>query len=693
MKPTKPILVHETPTRLRFRWNRLLDPSLDPEHLEAWLTNLPGVDKARVNPQGRSFVVFYDGTPEHKKHLLDAFSSLPAGVFGRRTQAEPRRRLIDAFVNGHTAMLLPFLPPEAQAVIGTAMGLPHIARGIDTLVNEGLKVRVLDMTTIGASLLRTDFTTAASISAMVVLGEYLKTMSDDKSNALLKRLIADPVDRIWVERDGEEVGVGFTEVHTGDTVLCSNGELVAVDGEIIHGKALVDKSSITGESAPRLMTVGDEISSGEVIVEGKVKIKALRTGPETNMARITDLMTRVLSEESGAEIKSSRLADTLTPITLGLGTALYAATRDLERALSVLTIDFACAVKFPAPVVIKTSMHTGAKQGVVIKTGRGLEALGEVDTVVFDKTGTLTCGELSVTDLLLAETKSEEVLLKNAAAVEDRYGHPIGRAILHETQQRGLKAHKAQELDLSIAHGVSGMVRGQKVRVGSRHFIHDDCGIDCSSVSKRVDELRAQGKSLVYVARNGKLLGVAALKDTVRPEAEAVVRALRSCGIKKIVMLTGDHEDTAKTFTAQFPHLDEVHAELTPEDKAAMVKALQAEGNKVAVVGDGVNDAPAFTAADVGICMSRATGLARDSAQIVLTEDSLHGLATAHTLARRVNRILQNCFNAGVGVNVGLLLAATAGYLRPATAAAIHNANTFAILGAVAYAASRPVSK
>ena len=683
-----PRIVHETATRIRFRWNRLLDPSLQPDYLEAWFANLPGVTDARVNPRGRSLVVGYDGSGEHRAALLDAFSSIPDKSFGALSPSEPRRRPADVLAHGGAALAVPFLPPAAQAVAGTALGLPHVLRGIDTLVNEGLKVRVLDMTTIGASLLRADFTTAATISAMVVLGEYLRTMSDDRSNALLKRLIADPVDRVWVERGGEEIGIAFNEVRTGDVVICATGDMAAVDGEIISGSALVDKSSITGESAPEIMRKGDAVTSGCAVVEGRIKIKTRRAGTETNMARIAAFMTKAMTEQSGAEVKSERLADSLTPLTLGLGAALFAATGDPERALAVLTVDFACAVKYPAPVVIKTSMHAAAKQDVIFKSGRAIEALGEANAVVFDKTGTLTRGELSVTDIIPAEGESEEAFLRAAAAVEDRYGHPIGRAIIREAGKRNISPGRAGNVDLTVAHGVSGTIRGKLVRVGSRHFISDDCGIDCAAMSARAAKLRAEGKSLVYAAADGRLLGVAALQDTIRPEAEDVVNSLRGNGIEKIVLLTGDHAGTADSFAGQFPHVDEIKAELTPEKKASVVKSLRSEGYKVAMVGDGINDAPAFTAADVGICMSRSTGLARDSAQVVLTEDSLRGLADAHAIARRVGRILQNCFNAGVGVNVALLLAAGLGYLRPAAAAALHNANTFAILGAAAWASS-----
>jgi Cu2+-exporting ATPase len=683
-----PRIVHETATRIRFRWNRLLAPSLDPDYLEAWLSNLPGVTEARINPGGRSLVIVYDGSDAHRRGLLQAFSAIPEKIFNTPLPAASRRRPIDVLAHGAAALAVPFLPQAAQAVAGTALGLPHVLRGMDTLVNRGLKVRVLDMATIGLSLLRADFTTAASISAMVVLGEYLRTMSDDRSNALLKRLIADPIDRVWVDRDGEETGVPFNEVETGDVVVCATGDMVPVDGDIVHGSALVDRSSITGESAPEIMRKGDEITSGCAVVEGRIRIKASRTGTETNMARIAEFMTQAMTEQSGAEVKSERLADSLTPLTLGLGAALYAATGDPERALAALTVDFACAVKYPAPVVIKTSMHAGAKQDVIFKSRRAIEALGEANAVVFDKTGTLTRGELSVTDVIPAPGQSEETFLKMAAAVEDRHGHPMGRAIIMEAKKLNLTPGRAKDVDLTVAHGVSGTVRGKLVRVGSRHFISDDCNVDCSALSDRAAKLRAEGKSLVYASVDGRLLGVAALRDTIRPEAEGVVESLRDNGIKKIVLLTGDHAGTADAFADRFPHVDEVRAELTPEEKASVVESLRGEGYRVAMVGDGINDAPAFTAAHVGICMSRSTGLARDSAQVVLAEDSLHGLAHAHAIARRASRILQNCFNEGVLVNAGLLLAASLGYLRPAAAAALHNANTFAVLGAAAWAAS-----
>ncbi|WP_320170490.1 heavy metal translocating P-type ATPase [Maridesulfovibrio sp.] len=684
-----PRVVHETRNRLRIRWKTLLSPELDSDYLAAWISNLPGVRDVRVNPQGRCLIIRYNGTPESRNEILEGLNRIPPQAFSRAEPAVRRRRLIDAAWSSGLAAGLPFMPATIQAPVATAMGMPAVLAGLDTLISDGPKARVLDMTTIGASLLRADYTTAASISSMVVIGECLRQITDDRSNSLLKSLTASPVKEIWVEQDGKEVSIPFEKVQAGDVVLFSSGELIAVDGTITDGEAILDRSSITGESAPVKVSPGDEVVSGSILVEGELRVKAAGTASETSMARITRLMTGALSEQSATERKSSRLADALTPVTLGLGAALYAATGDMERALSVLTIDFACAVKFPAPVVIKTSMYAAAKEGVIFKSGTALESLAEVDAIVFDKTGTLTRGELDVTDIIVCSPRSEDELLNLAAAVENRHGHPVGQGIIREAEKRGLPPLQATDTDLSIAHGVSGVVNGSLVRAGSRHFIADDCGTDCSAVSDRTVRLRSEGKTLVYVSCDGHLEGIVALIDTIRPEAETVLESLKETGIKKIVMLTGDHAGTAAVFKKKLPLVDEIRTDLTPELKSEVVGDLQSEGYRVAVVGDGVNDAPAFTVAGMGICMSRSTGLARESAHVVLDRNSLDGLLTARAVSLRVNGILQNCFNTGVTVNTGLLAAAMAGKLSPALAATLHNLNTFAILGAAAWASSR----
>lgn len=684
-----PRIVHETQRRIRLRWRRLLHPNLAPDYLEAWLENLPGVESVRVNGAAATVVVVYDGRESVRTAVVDSLGHVPEEAFGRRHPARPRRSLADAAVHGGLAGASPFLPPGLGMPLAALMGAPAVLQGLDTLFNQGLKVRVLDMATVGFSLLRRDYVAASSISAMIVVGEYLRRVTEDRYNGLLRGLMAAPVETVRVERDGVESALPYDAVRPGDVVHVDAGELVPVDGAVRDGEAVLDRSSITGEFDPQQVHAGDAVTSGSSVSEGRLAICAEKTGRETVMARIAEFMEQAVAEKSDPERRSDRLADLLAPVTLGMGSAIYAATRDANRALSVLTVDYACAVKLPAPVVIKASMHAAGQRGILVKSGSGLDAFAEADTLVFDKTGTLTTGELTVAEVVPCRELERGELLRLAASVEDRNGHPVGRAIVREAASRDLAPLEVQDCECSIAHGVSGRIAGQRVRVGSRHFIADDCGVDCSELEETATRLRAKGASLVYISRDKTLLGVLALRETVRDEASRTLAALRGHGVKRVVVLTGDHQETASQLAERVPDVDEIRAGLMPEDKAEAVRELQRAGAKVAVIGDGINDAPAFVAADVGICMSRATGLARESAQIVLMHDRLDGLSHLRRIAERSGRVLKSCFATGVGVNTGLLLAASAGLLTPTLAAGIHNLTTFSILGGAALAAGK----
>ncbi len=684
----EPRIVHETACRIRFRWNRLLDPGLEPDYLGAWLGNLPGVDRVRVNPQGRCIVVEYDGRPEHRQKLLAGFGRIPKAAFERKAPAPPKRRLIDLAASGIMAAALPYLPRTLQGVVAGAMALPPILKGIDTLVNEGLKDPVRDLVTISLSMLRADFKTAASMSAMTLVDDYVGHVTDDRSNALLKSLTADPVDHVRVDRDGETRRIDFHDLRKGDVVYCNSGDMIVVDGEVAEGEGAVDAGFMTGDSTPCVVRPGSRVDSGGVVIEGRFKVRAVRTGPETNMARISEYIIKAVNDPPESEMKSERLADSMATITFGLGAALYAVSRDLERALSVIAVDFGSNVKIPAPVVVKASMYAAAKQGVHIKSGAGLENLGEADCVLFDVSGALTRGEMSVTDVVMCSDNDEDAFLRMIVALEEGSDHPIGLGLKRELARRGLESLAATEL-MILAQGVSGNVDGEMVCVGSRRHVMKTYGVECSAVAERAEELRVEGKTLVYAAKGKRLEGVVALKDTIRPEAEGVLAWLRKDGFKKVVAITGDHASTAKAIVGELPHVDELRAECSPEDKARAVQEFAGKGFKVAVVGNGVNDAPAFTAAHVGVCMSRGRGLARESAQVVLGEDNLDGLRIARTYAKRAGRTLQHCFNVGLGMDAGLLSAAGAGLLKPATTAGLQNLTTAVLVGNAARASLR----
>lgn len=744
-KGAAPVLLHRCPGRLRLRWAALRHPELRLEYFEAWLTRRAGLSRVRANPAGACLVAEYDERPGVADDILAALRQLPAEVFRPAASAPPppRRRFIDAAAHLALAAGGSLLPANAGRALALGLGAPVLLRGLSTLASRGLKAPVLDLATVGFALATGDNAAARGISAMVVVGEYLRQATEDRSGALLKSLLAPPVALVRVELAGDdgpvERSLPFAEVRPGALVLVAAGEALPVDGVVERGRALVDKSVISGEAAPEEVAPGDALLAGSVVLDGALALRAVRTGPNCATGRIAALMERSLREKSRPERLSDRLADRLAPLTLALGAGIYAATGELRRALAVLTIDYACAVKLSAPVVVKSSMYAAAKAGVLVKSGSALDALAQADTLVFDKTGTLTTGRMAVMEVLPAggpQALTPDELLLLAASAEERWSHPVARALVAEAALRGLALLPARGTQSATALGVRALVGAGSPRVvlvGGRRYLKEQCGLEagdfCVAGQPGVSPC---GKTLAHVAVDGRLAGVITLRDELRPEAAAVLSALRRGGVRRVLVLTGDNTAAAQALLgglADVPGdllpdvpedssgdlpghvssgpagggmgqlmgglVDEIRAELSPEDKARIVRELRQGGACVAVVGDGVNDAPALLAANVGVCMAgqslAANGLTRDSAGMVLLHEGLWGLAAAHKAARRAQRILRSCFGTGVAVNSALLLAAGAGRLSPLAAAAIHNGATFAIMSGAALAAGAPL--
>ena len=393
---------------------------------------------------------------------------------------------------------------------------------------------------------------------------------------------------------------------------------------------------------------------------------------------------------SDIQKQSTALADKLVPITFGLGLGIFALTQDLNRAASALTVDYSCALKLAAPVAVKSGMHCAGKNGVLLKGGQALDRLAQIDTLVFDKTGTLTKGNLEITDVISFDTAiSNDELLALTAGAEEHYGHPVARAVVQEAKNRKLQLPEVSQVDFIVAHGVSAYVNKKQILVGSRHFLEDDEKIPCINADKYDVNLRNQGKSILYVAEENKLIGIIAMRDEIRPEAPETLRELRKLGVKQFVMLTGDHKDTAKAIAEELQYIDEVYWELKPEDKAQIVQKLQNEGKILGFAGDGVNDAPALLSANVGICMPKGADLARESAQVVLLEEDLHTLVLARYIAKQNQKVLKGSFNATIGANTIIMLLATMGKLTPVKAALFHNLSTIGILGYTASSAGK----
>jgi Cu2+-exporting ATPase len=686
---SNPQIIHKCRGRVRFRWKKLYHPHLNPDYLEAWLEAMPGINEARINPQACSVTVSYSGSAEMTEKIRQRLVCSPEESFSRKSPAPAKRKFVDSAAAGTIATVSPFLPIQAKTALAYATGISPILRGLDTLINRGLKVQVLDMSTIGLSLLRKDYNTATSIAAMIVVGDYLKQITEDRTNNLLRSLMSDPVEKVTVCKNEQLLDVPFEKVEKGDTVVCTAGEIIPVDGVITEGEVLINQTSITGEARPLHCKTGDQLISGYSVIEGSVKIKAVRVGSETSIKRITGIMENSLMEKSDVELESDRLADKLAPISFGTGAALFALTGDADKALSALTVDYACAVKFPTPVVIKTSMYTAAKSNVIIKSGSALMKIAKADTVVFDKTGTLTKGEINVAEVIPCAEITKHEILRYAAAAENRSFHPVGKAIITESERLGLTIPDSLPDESRIAHGVCTSIEGKTVRVGSRHYIHDDCGIDCSCISNVATDLRKKGYILVYVAVDQSLAGIITMQDEIRPEAQNILEKLKNDGINKIIILTGDHRETATAFMEKLPAADSICWDLKPDEKALMVKRLKNKGHKIIFVGDGINDAPSLVEADVGVSVPGSTTLAKDASAIILTGQNLEGLLVARKTGKQAEKTLKGCFKAGVGINSGLMLAATAGLLKPVSAALIHNMTTFSILGISALISKR----
>ena len=673
-------IIHEISSRIRVYCAALHDPDLDPVYLEAVIRSISGVTHVRINTRAACVIVSYDGNTGTKKKILSFIENIPEEVYQPEFVCEQSTDLATVVSRAAAALLTPYIPGIFKAPVSWILSLPVLLEGIDKLITEGIKVEALDASAVGFSLLRKDFVTANSVVAMLTLGSYMEQLSDQKTTALLTRLLRPQIKHVWVEKDGVETKIKPEQLIIGDIIICGTGELVPADGRVLEGDALANLSSITGESIPVHIKKGDEILSGAVLEEGRVKIEALQVGAETSMARISRFLENSLRYKSKSQTESDKLADKLVPITFGLGIGLYLLTRDINRAAAVLTVDYSCAIKLATPVAVKVAMYTAAKEGVLLKGSGAIDSLARVDTIVFDKTGTLTKGILEVVDIVSFGKMTSDEILSLAACAEEHYTHPVANAVVRAASMRKLDLPLIGQVDFIVAHGVSAYVGNERVLVGSRHFIHDDEKIDCAKSDEIAASMRSKGETVLFVARGKMLEGVISLRDALRDEANSLLLKLKNNGIKKIIVLTGDHRETAKAVAQKIDAIDEIYWELNPEDKADIIKKLQDQGCFLAFVGDGVNDAPALVTADVGICLPSGAELAKESSQVLLLKDDLNLLYTARKIACDTQQTIKRCFNSTVGINTSILLLATSGLLQPFTSALLHNTGTLGIL-------------
>ncbi|ADD68893.1 heavy metal translocating P-type ATPase [Denitrovibrio acetiphilus DSM 12809] len=672
-------IAHRTNGRIRFRAEVLGNPALDITLMESSLECLDGVKSVRINQKAQSLVVVHDPEADITEQLLNSLSTFTHAVFYADEELNDTPDLINVYWAGTMWVLKMGLPSWFKVPLTYAGAAPVLFSGVETLVRDGLRVEVLDAAVISLLLLRKDYFTAGSITFLLNLGHYLEASTEYKSDKMLRSLIKPDVEYVWVLQGQKEVKVSIDDVCVGSLVIIGAGEMISVDGVVYSGEGLINQSSVTGESLPVSVEKDSEVYAGTVVAEGKIIVAATKVGAETTSARIAKFITGSLKNRSTSEVRAFKTADKMVPVTFGIGLAALLLTRDFRRASSVLSVDYSCALKLVIPTAIKAGIFTAGSEGIFIKGAQALENFAEVDTIVFDKTGTLTKGSLEVSEIISYGSLSEEDLLCIAASAEEHYSHPIASAVVQEALKRGIALKETGEVDFIIAHGVSAYVEDSHVLAGSRHFVHEDEHIDCSHSDAESDELRKTGRSILYIAVNGELAGLIALKDVPREEACEVIRRLGEEGVKRVVMLTGDHKDTAMCIAGELG-ITEVYSEMKPEDKLSVVKELNSQGCKVAFVGDGVNDAPALLASHVGVSMPEGADLARETSDVILLRNNLHGILRARKISAETVKTIKQVSITNIGANSVTVFLSFLGLITPLQSALMHNGTTVGTL-------------
>lgn len=677
---------HELPQRLRVHIPVMHDPSFDKTYFEAILGMIEGVDNIRINHRSASLIACYDGKEQTRNAMLSHFSSISEECFNSTPNNQPGLQAGDLGIKLILALFTPMIPRRLQKPLSWFLALPVLTEGVFATLTSGIKVETLDTTAVILSLLRKEYFTANMIVSLLSLGKYLEQLTEEQTTTLLQSLLRPQIEKVWVEKDDTEVQIAIDQIRLDDRIICGSGEMVPIDGKVVSGEASLNQSSISGEAVPVHVKPNDNVISGSIIEEGKIVIQAEKVGQETTVARISSFLVNSLRTKSPVQKKSDELADSLVPITFALGLVVQLLTRDIQRTASVFTVDFSCAIKLANPIAVKMTMFRAAHKGVLLKGAGAIDLLSRVDTIIFDKTGTLTQGKMTVSQIHPTGSLTADELLALAAAAEKHYTHPVARAVVKAARLRELELPLMSQVDFVVAHGVSAYVCGKRILVGSYHFIAEDEGVDCSSVEDTINEMLKQGQSPLYVAEEGRLVGVLALEDNLRTEVNDVLSRLKDSGIKNLIVLSGDHRDVVKSLGRQIGLIDELHWELKPEQKASIVEEMRENGHCIAFVGDGVNDSPALLTADVGICMPDGAELAKESAQVILLEDNLTGLAEAREMAVNTQKVIKNCFNASISVNTLLLMLASSGLLPSVASALLHNLNT---IGVITYAAMK----
>ena len=678
------VVKHEIKGRIRVHFCQKRMTFEEADTLQYYLDSQEIITSSKVQERTQDATICYTGEKSAVIALLRSFHYEKVDVpdvyrqnSGRETNREYWDKLVTKVVVHYGNKL--FLPMPIRTVITGVKSVKYIYQGIHTLLQRKIEVPVLDATAIGVSMFRGDISTAGSVMFLLGIGEILEEWTHKKSVDDLARSMSLNISRVWLCNDGQEMLVPTTKIQTGDLVRVHMGNMVPFDGTVAEGEAMVNQASLTGESEPVRKYIESTVYAGTVVEEGELTIRVKETNGSSKFDKIVTMIEESEKLKSGLESKAEHLADRLVPYTL-LGTGItYLLTRNMTKAISVLMVDFSCALKLAMPISVLSAIREASNYHVTVKGGRYLEAMAEADTIVFDKTGTLTKAQPTVKQVVAFNGMSENELLRIAACLEEHFPHSMAKAVVQAAIDRHLVHEELHsKVEYIVAHGISSKINDKKVVIGSYHFVFEDekCAVP-DGMMEEFDKLPSECSHL-FMAIDHELAAVICIEDPLREEAAAVVRKLKETGISKVVMMTGDSDRTAKAIAARVG-VDEYYSEVLPEDKASFVEEEKKAGRKVIMIGDGINDSPALSAADIGIAISDGAEIAREIADITVGADSLNELVTLKLISDGLMKHIHKNYRFIVGFNTGLIVLGVAGILQPATSALLHNTSTLMI--------------
>ena len=675
---------HEIKGRLRVHVIQKRMSFSQADTLQYYLMGLPGVQKVKIQNRTCDVVIEYDADREALLKELQRFSYQQTEVpvdYLKNSGREMNQYYWDKLVNRvilHYGTKL-FLPISVRDVIATVKSVKYVCEGVRTLLKGKIEVPVLDGTAIGVSVFRGDYSTASSVMFLLGIGEILEEWTHKKSVEDLARSMSLNISKVWLIREGKEEFTELTAVNSGDRVVVHMGNVIPFDGDVVAGEAMVNQSSLTGESNPVRKIEGGYAYAGTVVEEGEITICVKEVNGSSKYEKIMTMIEESEKLKSSLEGRAAHLADRLVPYTFAGTGLVWLLTRNTTRALSVLMVDFSCALKLAMPLTVLSAIREASTYDITVKGGKYLEAMAEADTIVFDKTGTLTKAQPTVVDVVSFNGQSPDELLRIAACLEEHFPHSMAKAVVEKAVERNLVHEELHsKVEYIVAHGIYSTIEGKDVVIGSHHFVfEDEHAVIPEGKQELFDQLPEQYSHL-YMAIDGKLAAVICIEDPLRKEAPEVIRRLKQCGISKVVMMTGDSDRIASTI-AHKVGVDEYYSEVLPEDKAKFVENEKKSGRRVIMIGDGINDSPALSEASVGIAISDGAEIAREIADVTISADDLYEIATLKRLSDAMVRRINKNYHMIVGINTGLILLGVAGVLRQTMSALLHNTSTILI--------------